>query len=101
MNKSGCIFIRELLFLHSALWAADVTASAPAAILENEDKGHWLGVAEQRDGRNHLHGVAIPACIALLWTSFTQQRNKLLSCFGCYDFRILSGVSDPNPFEYI
>lgn len=71
MRKSGIIFRRGELFLHSALWVADVMASAPAAILDNEDKGHMLGMAEQRGGRCCLHRVAIPACIAHLWTSFT------------------------------
>lgn len=36
-----------MVFLHSALWAADVMASAPAAILHNEERGHLLGMAER------------------------------------------------------
>ena len=71
MGKSGIIFEGRELFLLSALWAADVMASAPAAMLGNEDKGHMPGMAKQRGGRNHLHRVAIAACTAYLWTSFT------------------------------
>lgn len=31
-----------MVFCHSALWAADVMASAPAAVLGHEERGHLL-----------------------------------------------------------
>lgn len=35
-----------MVFRHSALWAADVMASAPAAILGNEERVHLLEMEE-------------------------------------------------------
>ena len=46
MSKSETIFIREMVFCHSALWAANVMASAPAAVLGNKERGHLLEMEE-------------------------------------------------------
>lgn len=78
MSRSESSFIREMVFLHSALWDADVKACTPAAILDNEDKDHLLRMAEQRDGRSHLHGVAIPALPTFGLLSCDVQTNFFL-----------------------
>lgn len=49
------------MIFYSALWTADVMASALAAMLCHEGKGNMQGMTEQRDRRNHIYGVAVPA----------------------------------------
>ena len=79
MSKSGTIFIREMVFCHSALWAADVMASAPAAVLGNEERGHLLEMEET-------------VFMELPYQPALPTFGLLLSYFGHYNFRIFCWV---------
>lgn len=67
-----------MVFCHSALWAADVMASAPAAVLGNEERGHLLEMEETLF-------MELPYQPAL-------PTFGLLSYFGHYNFRIFCWV---------